>query len=239
MNVDALIPRLNRSFANCVKVSADFDIYRCERVYKDVPRSVYFFRASPDLPDPDELSRIHQEVVGPSYFSAKDASRWNHYVVFVTDDQRRENQEFRKRRRQIEANKDYARKLVVYDSEFDGFIDHSIAEVDMDGPARTVVGIWARKLGVAGVPQIQTGAARAPLIRSIRKGDIRPSSGTQAAVPVDGLLKKAPTVHLIERFTVNRFGARSIAGTFEFGRVTLIRGPNGSGKTSLLEAIEH
>lgn len=239
MNSEALVPRLNRSFANCVKMPGDSDIYRCERVYKDAPRSVYFFRVGPDLPDPDELSRIHQEVVGPSYFSAKDASRWNHYVVFVADDQLRDNQEFRKQRRRIESNKDYARKLVVYDSEFDGFVDHSIAQVDVDGPARTVVGIWAQKLAAAGVPHIQTAAARAPLIRAIKKGDTPPGSDTPAAVPTDGQPKKAPAVHLIERFTVNRFDARSIAGPFEFGRVNLIHGPNGSGKTSLLEAIEH
>jgi ABC-type lipoprotein export system ATPase subunit len=239
MNIETLVPKLNSSFANCVKVSPDLDIYRCERIYKDVPRSVYFFRAGPDLPDADELSRIHREVVGPSYFSAQDASRWNHYVVFVADDQRRDNQEFRKQRGRIEANKDYARKLVIYDSEFDGFIDHSIAQVDVDGSARTVVGIWAQKLATAGVPQIQAATARAPLIRAIKKGDTPLSSSTPTAVPADGQPKKAPTVHLIERFTVNRFDARSIAGTFEFGRVNLIRGPNGSGKTSLLEAIEH
>ncbi|MGB1583654.1 MAG: AAA family ATPase, partial [Solirubrobacterales bacterium] len=222
-----------------MKVSEDFDIYRCERVYKDAPRSVYFFRASPDLPDLDELSRIHQEVVGPSYFSATDASRWNHSVVFVAHDQNRENQAFRKRCRQIEFNKDYARKVVVYDSEFDGFIDNSIDDVSVDGPARTIVATWTQKLHAAGVPQIQSSDARAPLIRAIKKGESRPTSNTRAVVPVDDQSKKSPTAHLVERFTINRFGARSIGGTFEFGRVNLIRGPNGSGKTSLLEAIEH
>ncbi len=239
MNIDALAPRLAKSFPRCTKVSETSDIFRCERVYKDTPRSVYFFKAGSDVPTSEELSRIHQDVVGPSYFLAKDASRWNHFLVFVAEDQRRTSLEFQAKCRQFEANKDYARKLVVYDSELDEFIDRSIKVADADGPARSVVAVWTQKLAAADLAAIETDTARAPLIRAIRKGEIKPSTTAAAAPPPADAPKKPDSVPFIERFVLQRFGGRSIAGTFEFGRVNLIRGPNGSGKTSLMEAIEH
>lgn len=233
MNTEALAPRLERSFERCALLPETDDIFRCERIYKDTPRSVYFFKAGADVPSPEELSRIHHDVVGPSYFLAKDALRWNHYFVLVADDSNKANEEFRARCRQFESNKDYARKLVVFDSELGAFIDRSIMRPDADGPARTVVELWRDQLLKAGLSAIESPSARTEILKAIRKGTAK--STAAQVVPKEPLRKS----YAIDSFTVERFGTRKLAGTFEFGRVNLIRGPNGSGKTSLLESIEY
>jgi ABC-type lipoprotein export system ATPase subunit len=240
MNSELLIPRLAAAFSSCAPLPAEMDMVRCERSYKDLKRSVYFFRRSPTLPDDQELVRIHREIVSPSYFKSQDASRWSHFVIFVADDAAKEAQEFRTRQQQIEDDKNYARKLVIYDSELEEFIDHSVAPIATDAPAQSVANIWSEKLQAAGLGQIEADAVRAPrapLVRDIRAGTLHREP---APAKTKGSKSTAQTaiINSIRHFHVERYGMRRLSGDFEFGRVNLIRGPNGSGKTSLLEALE-
>src|SRR5262245_57667724 len=123
MNTSTLLPRLKNSFATCTPLPPDHPaVIRCQRFYNDQPRGVYFFRPTSSLPDQIELARIHQDIVGPSYFQSEGPSRWSHYLIFVTGDENRKNAAFRARQRAIEDDKNYARKFVVYESDLDGFI---------------------------------------------------------------------------------------------------------------------
>jgi ABC-type lipoprotein export system ATPase subunit/tRNA A-37 threonylcarbamoyl transferase component Bud32 len=240
MNSSALIPKLSQSFSNCTLASSDLDVVRCERVYKNRPRSIYFFRSAPTLPTDEELTRIHQDVVSPSYFQAQDSSRWNHFVVLVADDAGRDSAVFRSRQRKIETDKNYARKLVVFQSELNAFVDRSLTRTEPGAPADSVVNTWIQMLQAAGLAQIQGDTPRAQLVRDIRAGKINPETSPVAIrTVVAEPSAKDPEAHFIKTFEIRRFDTRKISGTFELGRVNLLRGPNGSGKTSLFEAIEH
>ena len=239
MNTSELIPTLRQAFATCTLASRDLDVVRCERVYESRPRSVYFFQSVPALPNDEELAKINQEVVSPSYFRAQDASRWNHYVVFVAQDSKVASAAFRGRQRELEDDKSYARKIVVFRSELEAFIDHSLRRTIPKAPGDSILTVWSRTLRVAGLTEIEGDTARALLVRDIRAGRLTPAPPESEAKAVEAPAPASPSGHFIKEFKLNRFGGRKISGVYEFGRVNLLRGANGSGKTSLLEAIEH
>jgi exonuclease SbcC len=240
MNTSELIPKLSRSFSTCTPVSGDMGIVRCERTYMDRARSVYFFQSAPELPTDDQLSRIHEDVVSPSYFQAQDASRWNHYVVFVANDSDKDSVAFRRRQRRIESDKNYARKIVVFQSELDRFVDHSLPGATPEAPSDSVVSVWTKTLLEAGLASVQREVPRAQLIRDIRTGKTKPQPSIDSvAGEVAVQVAPRPEDRFLKIFDVKKFGVRSMSGCYQFRRVNLLRGPNGSGKTSLLEAIEH
>jgi exonuclease SbcC len=239
MNTADLIPTLRQSFATCTLVSKDLDMVRCERLYENRPRSVYFFQSVPALPNNEELAKINQEVVSPSYFGAQDASRWNHYVVFVAQDAKKASATFLGRQRELEDDKSYARKIVIFRSELEAFVDHSLGRTIPEAPGDSILTTWSRRLRAAGLGQIEEDTARAPLIRDIRAGRLTPELDGTGAQETEAEAPASPARGFINEFRLNRFGTRKISGVYGFGRVNLLRGPNGSGKTSLLEAIEH
>jgi DNA repair protein SbcC/Rad50 len=240
MNTSELIPVLRQSFSSCTLVSTDLDMVRCERVYKSRPRSVYFFQSVPALPDSEELTKINQEVVSPSYFRAQDASRWNHYVVFVAHDAKKGSSSFRDRQREVEEDKNYARKIVIFRSELEAFVDHSLKRTIPEAPGDSILTVWSRALLDEGLGQIEGNTARALLVREIRAGKFTAEPRATGAKGTIATGRAAsPDLGFIGEFQVNRFGWRKLSGAYGFGRVNLLCGPNGSGKTSLLEAIEH
>ncbi len=91
MNTETLLPRLRATFPNCQLLSGQSDTVRCERLYNDRARSIYFFRETTSLPDEDELARIHDNIVSPSYFGSEGPARWSHYLVFITQDTNRDS----------------------------------------------------------------------------------------------------------------------------------------------------
>ena len=99
--------------------------------------------------------------------------------------------------------------------------------------ANSVVSAWEMKLKAAKLDVLLTDQNRAPIIRGIRHGNLPPRDE-----PIKSISQESPTKFLTE-LEVRKFGNRALKGKYNFGRVNLIRGPNGSGKTSLLEAIEH
>lgn len=240
MKTESLIPQLQELFPVCHPLDGDKDAVRCERKYKDQTRAVYFFRASSSLPDSNEIRRINEEILSYSYFRSSDASRWNHYFIIVTDDDIAGGNAFYKAKQALENDKNYARKFVVAHSELPAFIDHVFDEPAEDGPSQSILNEWLTRLNGAGLSAISTDKQRSPAIRDLRFGTASQEIQTATDLAqISRLAAQAPAPEMLTSLTVNRFGSRRLSGTFPFKRVNLILGPNGTGKTSLLESIEH
>lgn len=230
MQTADLIPALKSSFARCELV--DGAIARCEHEFNGRLRSVFFVKASDRLPGLEEVQSIQSDVVAPSYFASMDESRWNHYLVFVVPNHAGKNDEHRKSL--IERNTSYARKLVIPYSELNSFLNRRIRnEFSTAQNANALQQIWGNLLREAGLEAVDSDEPRASVIRSIKSGS-KPAS-ERVVRPVTDTQPLA----FLKRIDIREFGGRSLKGSFEFGKVNLIRGVNGSGKTSLLEAIEH
>lgn len=239
MNVDQLLDQLGSHFNSCV-FDAINNVARCERRYGDAIRGVYFFSQVDKLPDEGELERIQETVVAPSFYKAADDSRWNHFLVFVTtaptkDATVEERSSFYRAKNRVEAEKSYARKLVFDDYELGDFLDRSKAIVRPTLGANELQSIWTRTLANAGLYAITTKEPRAKVMRDIRAGQ-RPPAPPLA----ENEVAQTPEPFIpLSKLEIRKFGTRQLTGVFKLGLVNLIRGPNGVGKTSFLEAIEH
>lgn len=238
MQNSILAPLLESTFGNCLLASEAPAMFRCERSYEGTTRSIYFFQSVDKLPSNEELSTIQEQIIAPYYFKAPRASRWNHYLVFVTDDDKVSQKPFERRKLEIERNKEYTRKFVIPLSELDRLLLNTEDVIQPKPPQSQTVERWTTILAEAGLSKIQGNFKRAPLIRDIKAGKVKPIEARNAQ-SVASQPSQANLAPFIRSLTIEKFGQRSISGTFNFGRVNLIRGPNGTGKTSLLETIEH
>lgn len=230
MQTTDLILALKNSFDTCEILEGS--IARCERRFNGRLRSVYFIRASQALPNQREVDEIQRGVVAPSYFSSHDESRWNHYLVFIVPPS---NAPYDiDRRTQIESDTSYARKFVVEHSELRSFLQRGVAtRVSAAYNANALQFAWSDALQKAGLDSIDSDEPRTSVIRAIRGGS---RGGERRLRP--SVVDSQPLA-FITKLKIKHFGTRRIKGDFTFGRINLIRGVNGAGKTSLLEAIEH
>lgn len=225
-----LIPSLRSSFDSCELVGES--VARCERTYNGRLRSVFFVSAASGVPEQAQVDEIQKTVVAPSYYASRDESRWNHYLVFVVPSS--DTPDEAKRRAEIESDTSYAKKLVVPEAELGTFLRRGVDEhVQGASNAYSLQLAWSQALQEAGLEAIDSEDSRTSVIRAIRAG--YRTSGGKAVRPVIDTQPLAFLRHL----SIRQFGSRSLKGEFTFGRVNLIRGVNGAGKTSLLESIEH
>lgn len=230
MDTQELLPELNKAFEKCEMLEGK--VARCEHRYEGKLRSVVFVKAVDDLPLIDELNELQAEVVAPSYFATSDESRWNHYLILVTSQERFKNSS--ERRLKIEANTSYARKVVLAKEQLKSFLDRKV----MIGSSGTSIAnalqqTWSEILSRNFLAAVDSEEHRTTVIKAIRRGD-RPTVARAYRAVQD-----TQPAAFLKHFDVRKFGGRKTAGRFNFSRVNLIRGVNGSGKTSLLEAIEH
>ncbi|HEY4146964.1 hypothetical protein [Pinirhizobacter sp.] len=233
MNLTDLLPRLHGSFDNCVADEAN-NVIRCEHRFRERIRSIYFFCPVSTLPSLTNVKDLQERVIAPSFFGATDESRWNHFLVYVLSDRETRDRTLPSRRR-IETDKTYARKVVVFQEELDNFLGGDAAHEGLTVHTNELQRIWAQTLNDAGLAAIASQDARAAILRGIRSGALTPTPLQVSETQFEP--ETAPVT--LTRIEVRQFGERALRGNFALGAVNLIRGPNGVGKTSLLEAIEH
>lgn len=186
-----------------------------------------------------ELHNFLERILGDDFFNTPGDLRWNRYLYIVAGPKSLSHNGFEKAKASIESDKEYARKRVVSEAELEsllGAAQHftlSTASKDFN-----VVGEWEKRLAAADLDEL--------LDRPVRK-DVLERIGTRSAkrVPVaDKTLTLNPNDHPLAKkwlasISIDRFRPVHDGKSYTFGQVTLIVGPNGTGKTSLLEAIEY
>lgn len=241
MNLQSAQEKLSRKLTNVSKVAEGVLRGVWRRNERDV--AAYVFDLNNRLPDTvGELSGYLDEVMGPAYFD-KDASpdlRWNNYLYFVVDKGIAGNAAFQATKRNLEADRSYARKFVVVEDDFDRVLDelHSVAAVDDSLAARDVVRAWSDRLSAIGLEDVLDGERPiADVVRSISSGTAK---GSVRA-------KKETGVEASQRLVESHIASIQLSGfrpyprrkSFErLGKANLLFGSNGVGKTSLLEGLE-
>lgn len=218
----------------------DDAVLRGERRYQDKTFAVAYVDFADDVVGRAKGLRAFQErILGDGFFSSPGDLRWNKYIFIVAGPHSKQQEGFQEAKSAIEADEEYARKRVVLEDELESALgaahyftaDGNVQEFD-------IVAEWERKLAAAALDAVIDRPTRTMLVEQIGVGDARrvamtrkPLTLYQADAPLNGTwLAKLR----IEKFRPIHDGK----APFEFGQVTLITGPNGTGKTSLLEAIE-
>lgn len=186
------------------------------------------------------LKRYQEDVLSQMYFSTQVATdlRWSHYLYFITSEEEASRGEYGRFKAAIEADREYARKQVIREED----VPALIAKGSVAAPTGTMpvdlATIWSQTLEQHGLGFILDDDISVPdAVRRIVAGTKdkakRPVS-PMALLPAE----KAAAGHFLKHLTIKGFRPHPEQKDHPLGRVNLIVGSNGVGKTSLLEAIE-
>lgn len=186
------------------------------------------------------LKRYQEEVLSQMYFSSQVATdlRWSHYLYFVTSDEEASRGEFGRFKAKVEADREYARKQVIREGDVPGLLAKAMPPEPASAMPIDLATTWSQTLEQHGLGFILDGDISVPdAVRRIVAG-----SKDKAAQPVSPMAllsaERTAASHFLKRLTITGFRPHPEQKDHPLGRVNLIVGGNGVGKTSLLEAIE-
>ena len=211
-------------------------IIRFTRKMRGLPFAVYYLDVAQDLPiTPETLTKYQDRVIGGRYFEGTKSLQWSNYLYFITDREHLASSQVRLAKELIESDRSYARKFVIAEEEIDSVLSPVAIGSTPVSPHPNILSVWVERLVDAGLDTAILSSDDLPRrLELIESSSPRPSLKPKPParnVPVT----PAPFMRSLELRTFRSFPLRR---DFEFGTVNLICGPNGSGKTSLLEAIE-
>lgn len=186
-----------------------------------------------------ELNDFQERILGNDFFGTPGDLRWNKYLYIVAGPNSLHQDGFEEAKATIESDREYARKRVVSEEELETLLGSAQHFMGNDaGKDFNVVAEWDKRLSAAGLDEL--------LDRPTRK-DVLQRIGTRSAmrVPVaDKTLTLTPSDALLAQqhlasISIDKFRSVHDGKSYKFGQVTLIVGANGTGKTSLLEAVEY
>jgi DNA repair exonuclease SbcCD ATPase subunit len=203
--------------------------------------AIRYFDLNDRLPTTaDSLKRYQEEVLSPMYFSSDVATdlRWNHYLYFVTSDEEAQRGEFGRLKAKVEADREYARKQVVREGDISGLLANAQAPEAPKALPVDLATTWSNTLEQHSLAFVLDSDITIPdAVRRIVAGTKDGASRPISPVPLLAA-EQAAASRFIERLTINGFRTHPEEKEHPLGRVNLIVGNNGVGKTSLLEAIE-
>lgn len=188
----------------------------------------------------DSLKSYQEEILSPMYFSSDVATdlRWNHYLYFVTSDEEAKRVEFGRVKTKVEGDREYARKQVIREGEVASLLTNARSPESPTTLPIDLATTWSHTLEQHGLAFILDSDITVPdAIRRIVAGT-KDSAPRQIASVSLLAGEQAAASQFIERLTIRGFRTHPEEKEHSLGRVNLIVGSNGVGKTSLLEAIE-
>ncbi len=132
--------KLEKVFDRCQLVESD--LYLCEKHYKGTPWAIYYFDASNEIPkDVKSLYDYQDKILAKRYFEMAKSLQWNHYLVFLVDDEFLDI-EFGRLKVIIEGDKNFTRKFLLREKELDDFIKPSQWQSHKTGKPEDIVNVW-------------------------------------------------------------------------------------------------
>jgi exonuclease SbcC len=227
MNKELIRNIIEEKFLNSKQIQ-DRDVIRAEYRPTGKKIGIYYFDFANDNV-PYDLKNYQEKLLVNDYYNNPGNLQWNYYLVFLRDNVE-EKTKARVEEDQIFSRKflikpDYLRQFLIY-SKSEGKIQHDI------------VRIWRDKLSAVNLQGI---FSERP-VTEIRDNIIAGALGDdQEQQPVSEQFEtQAPRISRINKLTITTNFIRQypLPGDYFFGKVNLIKGSNGAGKTSMLEAIE-
>lgn len=205
----------------------------------DSSYAVCYLDFSTELPATHELLLSYQDrLIGQRYFEGPKSLQWNTYLYFITSAAYLASPSGQQVKVLIEQDRTYARKLVLAEEEVETLFNPLGPDaVTTAAPTADVLSLWTNKLIQAGLYEavFDFGDNQTPARLNHIEFAVPPTED-RLAVPKPG--KVAPAAQFLRSLRLENYRPHPTQKNFDFGKVNLIVGANGSGKTSLLEAIE-
>ncbi|QDT88796.1 AAA family ATPase [Gimesia algae] len=204
---------------------------RCIRSTQGRDFAVYYIDISETIPGSvDELNAYQDRIVASRYFDGSKSLQWSQYLYFVISEEVAPEL-----RTLVERDRKYARKFVVNEQELTSALTPPRFQVAEGVIDTSVMSTWTEILAESNLDRAifnnESLPNRIKLIEADfgHKGLSKPSA---VKIP------RAEAPPFIKNLTLKEYRSWPRQRFFDLGSVTLLTGPNGTGKTSLLEAIE-
>lgn len=226
MNKTNILKIANNIFNNITPINDN--LYKGELfIGSNKPAGIYYFDFGDDIKKMD-FKDYQENLLSKEYYSNNSNNlQWNYYLLLFQDDLDKG------KKLEIEKNDRYARKFIFTESEFK---DYFKLEPSSNIIESNIVFDWKAKLDEVGLQEVYGTSKITPAAdRFFLNKTIDPKERPGKLKENNDVLK----IDFIQRLILTD-GYRPYLKKkdFEFGKVNLIKGINGSGKTSLLEAIE-
>ncbi len=241
MNTESLLRSISDHFESVTVESPG--LMRAEKHHGERKISVLYFDCNQGPVSPAfRLSEYLRAHIADDYYQHEGSLQWNYYLYFIVDDQQLRGLRKDGRAGAIENDRTFARKYVRGWPSIEGELQTPIVEQMLPGNApKDLAASWTAKLASAGLAAVAEGdVPYDQIIRDYLAGKIEPNSSREPSrfAQFAGASHSDDSGSHIANLRLEKFRAYPIQREFSFGTANLIRGVNGSGKTSLLEAIE-
>ena len=176
---------------------------------------------------PSDIRDYQEKYISSEYFKTPGYLQWNYYLIFL----REQYDEDSKQR--IEKDGIYTRKFVFTPDEFIDYFDYQRSEQAVDSD---IISVWKEKLRKVDLDEVffdtpYEQAVPRFLSNDVVKDVVRDKNELETG--------KSLTIDKISLVKLNEnYRKYPLKRLFNMGRVNLVTGVNGSGKTSFLESIE-
>lgn len=187
------------------------------------------------------LRDFQERILADDFFDAPGDLRWNKYLYIVAGPNSKANPQFAAAKAAIEADKDYARKRVISQDDLESLLGGpKLFEAAEQGSTYDVLTDWRQRLSAAGLELLlDAPTPRTTVVEKIaQRAAGAASSGKQQVKELNAADAPLATAKLLS-LNIASFRPIHNGKRYDFGDVTLLVGANGSGKTSLLEAVEY
>lgn len=187
------------------------------------------------------LRDFQERILADDFFDTPGDLRWNKYLYFVAGPKSKANPQFAAAKAAIEADKDYARKRVISQDDLESLLGGpKLFKAAEHGNTYDVLTDWRQRLSAAGLELLlDAHTPRTTVVEKIgQRAAGTASNGKQQVKELNAADTPLATAKLLS-LNIATFRPIHNGKTYDFGDVTLLVGANGSGKTSLLEAVEY
>lgn len=241
INADHISAILRRRYPDLEPVTDQ--VFRGVDVHEGRPYAIRYFDLRDDLGSTSQRLRDYQDsLLGPTYYErdAQSDLRWNYYLYFIVDRRRLAEGAFLRAKTLVEADREYARKIVISDNDIESFVQAGapIEESPEELPPDPL-SIWTDVLDEHLLGFVVDESLQVPaVVRLIADGShqgLRRAPAQPQLEPAES----AASSDFLARLEIEGFRECPVRKVFDLGVVNLVSGVNGVGKTSFLEAIEY
>ena len=188
-----------------------------------------------------QLRDFQERILADDFFDEPGDLRWNKYLYIVAGPNSKLNPQFAAAKAAIEADKDYARKRVISQDDLESLLGGpKLFEATEHGSTYDVLADWRQRLSAAGLELLlDAPTPRTTVVERISRGAAGAASNGKQRVKELNADDMPLAMAKLRSLNIVAFRPVHDGKSYDFGDVTLLVGANGSGKTSLLEAIEY
>lgn len=209
-----------------VNFNQDSNILYGRYAYNEFTVGNYFIDYSNNGLDLD-LREYQEKFIANQYYKVPGHLQWNYYLIFLRENYREEE------KLRIEKDDIFTRKYVFNPNELKEYFNYTKSESSVE---TDVISTWKEKLKAVDLDEAYSETPYTQAIpRFLSKDVIKDIQQDQVTTEQKKNLSINKISHLSLKQNYRKF---PLTREFTLGQVNLLKGVNGSGKTSFLESIE-